>query len=43
VQQRSLEDFSMFLLGAVIAPGGALLELPHDRFIDVADDELGHV
>jgi len=37
VQQRSLEDFPMLLLGAVIAPGGALLELPHDGFVDVAD------
>jgi ABC-type antimicrobial peptide transport system permease subunit len=43
VQQRLLEDFPVFLLGAVIAPGGALLELPHDRFVDVPDHELGHV
>ena len=33
----------MLLFGAVIAPGGALLELPHDGFVDVTDHELSHV
>jgi hypothetical protein len=33
----------MFLFGAVIAPRGALLELPHDGVIDVTDHELSHV
>src|SRR5262245_42352182 len=42
-QQRLFEDFPMLLFGAVIAPGGALLELPHDRFVDVTDHELSHV
>ena len=42
-QQRLLENFPMLLLGAVIAPGGALLELPHDGFVDVTDHELSHV
>jgi hypothetical protein len=32
----------VLLFGAVIATGGALLELPHDRFIDVTDHELSH-
>ena len=36
-QQRVLEDLPMLLFGTVIAPGGALLELPHDGFVDVAD------
>ena len=36
-QQRLLEDFPMLLFGAVIAPSGALLELPHDGFVDVTD------
>ena len=39
-QQRLLEDFPMLLLGAVIAPGGAFLELPDDGVVDVPDDEL---
>jgi hypothetical protein len=38
-----LEDFPMLLFGAVIAPGGALLEFPHDGFVDVTNHELGHV
>ena len=42
-QQRLLEDVPMLLFGAVIAPGGALLELPHDGFVDVTDHELSHV
>jgi len=42
-QQRLLEDFPMLLFGAVIAPGGALFELPHDGFVDVPDHELSHV
>jgi hypothetical protein len=42
-QQRLLEDFPMLLFGAVIASGGAPLELPYDGFVDVADDELGHI
>ena len=33
----------MLLLGAVIAPGSALFELPHHGFVDVTDDELSHV
>ena len=33
----------MLLFGAVIAPGGALLQLSHDGFIDVTDHELRHV
>jgi hypothetical protein len=33
----------MFLFGAVIAPGGALLELTHYGFVDVTDHELSHV
>jgi hypothetical protein len=42
VQQRLLEDFPVFLLGAVIAAGGAFLELRHDGFVDVPDHELSH-
>jgi hypothetical protein len=42
-QQRLLENFPMLLFGAVIAPSGALLELPHDGFVDVTDHELSHV
>jgi hypothetical protein len=42
-QQRLLENFAMLLFGAVIAPGGALLELTHDGVIDVTDHELSHV
>jgi hypothetical protein len=33
----------MLLLRAVIASGSALLELSHDRFVDVANHELCHV
>jgi hypothetical protein len=33
----------MLLFGTVIAPGGALLELPHNGFVDVTDHELSHV
>jgi hypothetical protein len=33
----------MLLFGAVVAPGGALFELPHDGFVDVTDHELSHV
>src|SRR5436190_22716527 len=33
----------MLLFGAVIAPGGAFLELPHDGFVDVPNHELSHV
>jgi hypothetical protein len=42
-QQRLLKDFPMLLFGAVIAAGGALLEFPHDGFVDVTDQELSHV
>jgi hypothetical protein len=42
-QQRMLEDVPVFLFGAVIPPGGALLELAHDGVIDVPDHELSHV
>jgi hypothetical protein len=42
-QQRLLEDFPMLLFGAVIASSGALLQLPHNGFVDVTDDELSHV
>jgi len=42
-QQRLREDFPMLLFGAVIAPSGALFELPHDSFVDVTDHELSHV
>src|SRR6476620_7520138 len=42
-QQGLLEDFPMLLFGAVIAPGGALLERPHDGIVDVANHELSHV
>jgi hypothetical protein len=33
----------MLLFGTVIAPGGALLELPHDGFVDVTDHKLSHL
>jgi hypothetical protein len=33
----------MLLFGAVISPGGALLELPHDGVVDVTNHELSHV
>ena len=42
-QQRLLEDLPMLLFGAVIAPGGALFQLPHDGVVDVTDHELSHV
>jgi hypothetical protein len=38
-----LEDFPMLLFGAVIAPGGAPFQFPHDGFVDVTDHELSHV
>jgi hypothetical protein len=40
--QRLLEDFPMLLFGAVIAAGGALLQLAHDGFVNVPDHELSH-
>ena len=41
-QQRMLKDFPMLLFSAVVAPGGALLEFPHNGFVDVSDHKLRH-
>jgi len=41
-QQRLLENVPMLLFGAVIAAGGALLQLSDEGFVDVTDHELSH-